>query len=807
MFYNLLKLALRHMIRQRSYIFINIVGLATGLACSILITLFVMHELNYDKFNEQKNEIYRMLCLGRIGDSELNGAWTCYPLGPTLTSDLPEVQNFVRFEKWGETIAKHEGKSYIEDGIMQADSSFFDIFSIPLIVGNPKTVLSAPRNIVLTRTAAEKYFGSQDPIGEMVKIGTDTVLYSVTGVMENVPESAHFEFTILVSFVTNDRANDEFWVSNNPDTYILVDKGVNPDELQKKINEIVLKNVGAQFESLLGINMDDFTKAGNSYGYFLQPLLDIHLDTSIDSSHKPASNKKTISIFTVIAVLILVIAGINYMNLSTARSAGRAKEVGIRKVVGSTKTSLITQFLFESMVLTFLSLLAGVLIVELFINFFNNLIHIQLSVDYLEWYTIPGLIFLAIIMGFLSGTYPAFFLASFRPVAVLTGSLQRGAKSGILRGILVVFQMTVSIFIILGTLIVYSQIRYMINKDLGFNKENLLVLRRVSALGEQQLTFIDEVKKLPGVKDITHSTATPGHTNNYNGYWIEGESTENSYLMQTFQVDDKFAETYGIEVVEGRFFSEDFASDSLACLVNESAVNQFGLEAPYDFRFKKPIDNEGNMAFLNVLGVVKNFHFHSLHDRVLPAIFIMKQRDVRWGYISIRLFPENIIQTVSQIDKLWGEFSDNDPMISFFMDEDFDNQYQEDRRTGVLSIIFSFLAILIASLGLYGLASFTAEQRTREIGIRKVNGASSSIILSLLSKEIIIQVGISTLIAWPMGYFVMKAWLQNFYFRIPWSPAPYLLSLGIVLAVAWLSISYQAVKASRINPAQALKYQ
>ncbi len=794
------------MIRQRSYIFINIVGLATGLACSILIALFVLHELNYDKFNEQKSEIYRMLCLGKIGDSELNGAWTCYPLGPTLTSDLPEVRNFVRFEKWGETIVKYEEKSFIEDGIMFADSSFFDIFSIPLISGDPKTVLSAPRNIVLTRTAAKKYFGNKDPIGNMLKISTDSVLYSVTGVMEDVPENAHFEFNILVSFVTNSNANDGFWVSNNPDTYILVNKGTNPDELQKKISEVVLKNMGAQLESLLGISIDDFTNAGNSYGYFLQPLLDIHLDTSIDSSHKPASDKKTIFIFIMIAILILLIAGINYMNLSTARSTSRAKEVGIRKVVGSTKRSLIFQFLLESMVLTFLSLIVGVLIIELCISFFSNLIHIQLSVDYLAWYTIPGLILLAIIMGFLSGTYPAFFLASFKPVVVLTGSLQRGTKSRILRGILVVFQMTVSIFIILGTLIVYSQVRYMTNKDLGFNKENLLVIRRASALQEQQKTFIDEAKKIPGIKNISHSTATPGHTNNYNGYWIEGESTENSYLMQTFQVDDKFAETYEIELVEGRFFSEDFASDSMACLINESAVNQFGLEAPYDFRFKKPTDNEGNMAFLNVLGVVKNFHFHTLHDRILPAILIMKPEDTRWGYISIRLSAENINQTVSRIEQLWREFSDNDPMLSFFMDEDFDNQYQEDRRTGVLSMIFSFLAILIASLGLYGLASFTAEQRTREIGIRKVNGASSSIILRLLSKEIIILVGISTLIAWPMGYIVMKAWLQNFNFSIPWSPAPYLLSLGIVLVVAWLSISYQAIKASRINPAQALKY-
>lgn len=807
MFRNFLKLTLRYMIRQRSYIFINGFGLATGLACSILIALYVVHELSYDEFNEHKNEIYRMLCLGRIGDSELNGAFTCYPLGPTLTSELPEVLSFVRFERWGETIVKHEEKSFVEDGIMAADSTFFGIFTIPLITGDPETVLSSPRQIVLTQTAREKYFGQEDPIGKMLKIGTDSVLYAVTGVMEDVPENAHFEFSMLVSFVTNENANDIFWVSNNPDTYILVDQGVDREKLQEKISEIVRRNAGAQIENLLGITIEDFEKAGNSYGYFIQPLLDIHLDTYIHHSHKPSVDKKNIFIFTLIAVLILVIAGINYMNLSTARSAGRAKEVGIRKVVGSTRRSLIRQFLTESMVLTLISLILAILIVELLINPFNNLIQLQLGINYLAWYTIPGLIILGIIMGFLSGTYPAFFLASFRPVAVLSGTLQKGARSGILRSILVVFQMTISIFIITGTLIVYSQVRYMAGKDLGFNKENLLVVRRPSALGEQQKTFIDEVTKLPGVVNISHSTATPGHTNNYNGHWIEGQPTENSFLMQVFRVDERFADTYGMEVVEGRFFSEDFATDSAACLINESAVNQFGWKAPYDFRILRPASNEGDFDLFNIVGVMKDFHFHSLHERILPAVFYLKHEDTRWGYISIRLSGENINQTVSQIETLWREFSGNDPMLSFFMDEDFNNQYREDRRTGMLALIFSVLAILIASLGLFGLASFTAEQRTKEIGIRKVNGASAPIIVGLLSKESIMLVGIATLIAWPVAYFAMKTWLQNFYFRVPWSPIPYLLSLGIVLVVAWLSVSYQAIKASRTNPAEALRHE
>jgi len=808
MFRNFIKLAFRNIIRQRSYVFINVIGLAVGLACSICIALFVIHELSFDSFNEKKDRIYRMNIHGKMAGSELNGAWTCTPLGPTMVEELPEVLTMVRFDKWSETVVKYKDRSFVEDGMMLADSTFFDIFSIPLIQGDPDKVLTTPRTLVLTQSAVKKYFGSEDPIGKMLKVGTDTILYSVVGVMEDVPELAHFEFTILGSFVTNRRANDGIWLSNSYDTFVLLEEGVDPETLQLKINDLVLKHVGPQVEQVMGISVEQFSEAGNEFGYYLQPLLDIHLDPTIDHAHKPSSNIKYIYIFSLIAILILVIAAINYMNLATARSAGRAKEVGIRKVVGSTRRVLIAQFLFESFVLTLLSLIIGLLIVELLLPRFNNLIQIQLDLNFLNWYVIPGLLVLVIVMGLLSGTYPSFFLASFRPVAVLTGTIQRGAKSGILRSILVVVQMTISIIIIFGTITVYRQIQYMLNKDLGFNQENLLVLRRVEAMGSQQETFIDEVNKLSGVTGGAHSSSVPGHPNNYNGYGWEGHADDQTYLMWTFWVDYDFFNTYGLEIFEGRPFSENFASDSSACLINQSAVNQFGIEDYSTTTFLQPsFSGDGTFNELNVIGVFKNFHYQSLHDRILPSILILQGESANWGYISFRLSAEGIEQTVAKIEKLWKEFTNNDPMVYFFMEEDFRSQYKEDYRTAALSLVFSILAILIASLGLFGLASFTAEQRTKEIGIRKVNGASASTIILLLSKEIIILVGISTLIAWPAGYFVMKGWLQNFYFRIPWSPLPYLLSLGIVLIIAWLSVSYQAVKASRINPAEALRYE
>ncbi|MCK4345138.1 MAG: ABC transporter permease [Bacteroidales bacterium] len=806
---NFIKLAIRHMIRQRSYIFINIVGLAVGLACSILIGLFVLDEFSYDKFNEKKDRIYRCYIKGKMGETEIEGAWTCTPLGPTLVTDLPEVLDAVRINDWSETVIKYKDKSFIEDGFKQADSTFFNIFSIPLIQGDPKTALAAPHTLVMTETTARKIFGNEDPIGKMIRVGTDTTYYSVTGIVADVPDNSHFDFNILGSFITNPRANDGIWFSNSFYTYILLAENTSAERLQEKMPAVVNKYIEPQLEQFLGISLEEFLLGGNSYGYFIQPLLDIHLNQDIDHGLKPSHNKRYIYIFSLIAVLILVIAGINYMNLATARSAGRSKEVGIRKVVGSSRGLIVWQFLFESVFLTMVSLIFAVLIVELILPGFNNLLQIQVSLNYLEnWYIIPGLLALGFLLAIMAGSYPAFFLSSFRPVAVLTGSLKAGTKSKLLRSILVVFQMAASVLIILGTLIVYRQINYMINKDLGFNKEQLLVIRRVDALGNQKETFLDEVRKLTGVKQASHSTAVPGHPNNNNGYWVEGQNAEKSYLMQTNWIDDYHPGTYELNIADGRFFSEDYASDSAACIINESAVRQFGFEDPFKVRFMQPADNQATRwNYLQVIGVVKDFHYQSLHDRIYPHIFILKPESFNWGYITIRLMPGNINQTVKQVEKFWLDFSDNDPMVSFFLDEDFEELYSEDKRTGSLALVFSILAILIASLGLFGLTSFTIEQRTKEIGIRKVNGASGRTIILLLLKEIVLLVVIATLIAWAAAYIFMKGWLQNFYFRISLSPVDFLFSLLIVLAITWLTISYRSFKAAKTNPAQALKYE
>ena len=805
---NYIKLALRHMIRQRAYVFINVTGLAIGLACSILIALFVIHEVSFDKFNKKAERISRLYLKGKLGETELEGAWTCAPAAPAFKQDFPEIIDAVRLNAWGETVIKYKDRSFIEDGFMEADSTFFNIFSIPIIQGYPQTALAAPHTVVLTKNAADRIFGNSDPVGEMIKVGTDSTLYTITGVMENVPDNSHFKFNMLGSFVTNERANNDIWFNNSYYTYLLLEEGASIEQLEAKIPEWLRQYIEPQMEQMLGISMEEFIQGGNSYGFYLQDLKDIHLNPDIEHGLEPSSDKRYIIIFSLVAVLILVIASINYMNMATARSAKRSREVGLRKVVGSLKGQIIWQFLFESIVITLVALVFAILIVELCLPYFNNLINIQLSLAYVaNWYIIPGLIGLGLIISVLAGSYPAFFLASFRPIAVLRGPLKSGSGGKILRSILVVVQMTVSVIIILATLIVYKQVHYMLNKDLGFNKDNLMVISRAGALGEKQQTFIDEVKKLSGVEQVSHSTAVPGHPNNHNAYWMEGQSSDKSYLMQTNWSDYDFLETYQLTMADGRFFSKNFASDSGACIINESAVRQFGLEDPFKVRFMQPGDEPQQWTYLKVIGVVKDYHYQSLHDRIYPHIFILYPNRWNWGFISLRLNPGNTQNTIVQTEKLWQQFSDNDPMVYFFMDNDFDRLYAEDKRTGTLALLFSVLAILIASLGLFGLTSFTAEQRTKEIGIRKVNGAKEMHILWLLTKEVAVLVCIATFIAWPITWFAMKSWLQNFHFRINLTPFEFFVSLLLTLVIALLTISYRALKAASTNPADALRHE
>ncbi len=806
MFNNLIKYSLRSFKRQRAYIIINILGLSIGIACSILIALFVINEAGYDKFNVKKDRIFRLVLNGKIGGQEITGAFTAAPIGPTMAREFPEVEDFLRMTGRGPTVVEYNGQTFTEEGWIEADSSFFNFFTIPVIKGDPLKMLNAPRRIILSESTARKIFGNEDPIDKALKMGTDTVRYIVSGVIGDIPAKSHFSANMISSFMTNPRSNDPMWLSNSFSTYLLLKPNTSYTEVDKKIPEMLVKYVGPELQRYMGITIADFESQGNKYRFYLQNLTDIHLDPSVEQEFKDASDPKYLRIFGSIAILIVIIAAINFMNLSTAQASRRAKEVGIKKVAGSTRGMLVSQFLAESFILSFISMVTALIIVKVTLPYFNNLLGASLGLKLLaSWYTIPVLILFTVVVGLLSGSYPALFLSSFNPYEVLKGSVKNSMQNGRLRRVMVVFQFTVSILLIVGTMVMFRQIRYMLNKDVGFNKEQLIVINRAGALGPRVKAFKEAAREIPGVVNITSSTAVPGRSNNNNGYMLEGRKDE-SFLMQTSWVDYDYLATYGMTLTEGRFFDESHTTDRDACIVNESAVREFEIKDLSQTRFIRPND-ENSVQYLQVIGVVKNFNYESLRNPIQPYILCFKGDDQLWGYLTVKLSPQNYPETITEIENLWKEFTGNDPLQYYFLDEDFENMYIQEKQNAQMAVIFSILAIFIAALGLFGLTSFTVEQRTKEIGVRKAMGSTVAGIYVVISREVIILVSLSALIAWPLIYYVADKWLENFYYRIDLGLFTFVAGLAIALSTALLTISYRILRAARINPAQSLKYE
>ncbi len=570
MFRNLIRYSLRSFKRQRAYIIINILGLSIGIACSLLIALYVINEASYDKFNTKRDRIYRAILNGKIGGQEVTVASSPAIMGPVIIKEFPEIEDYLRMNGYGPTVLEYNNQTFTEDHLVEADSSFFNFFSIPVLKGDLKNLLNAPHKVVLSESTAKKIFGNENPIDKPIKIGSDTVRYIITGVMADVPQNSHFEANAVSSFITNPRSKNPTWMSNSFSTYLLLKPNTSYKTVDAKFPALMQKYVGPEIQQYTGISLDDFIAKGNKYRFYLQNLTDIHTDTSIQQEFKASVDPKYLKIFGSIAILIVLIAAINFMNLSTAQATRRAKEVGIKKVGGSTKGMLITQFLFESFILSFIALILSVIFITATLPYFNNLLGAKLVLNlFAPWYTIPLLILFAVFVGILAGSYPALFLSSFNPYEVLKGSVQNSTKNGRLRRILVVFQFAVSILLIVGTMVMYRQIKYMLNKDVGFNKEQLIVINRAEALGTKMKAFKDVVKNIPGVVNISSSTAIPGRTNNNNGYMMEGRKDE-TFLMATSWVDYNFLDTYGMTLASGRSFNESFTSDKDACIINET---------------------------------------------------------------------------------------------------------------------------------------------------------------------------------------------------------------------------------------------
>ena len=796
----------RNMLKHSGYLILNITGLTIGLTSFLLITLYVIHELSYDRFHKNYENIYRIKVKGMMAGSMLDQAITAPPMAQTLLADYPEIEHAVRINRSGAWLVKYGDTRFNEDGVLFADSSFFSVFDFKLLRGDPKTALTNPRSMILTEKFAKKYFGNEDPMGKRISLEADTNLYTVTGVVQNIPANSHFKFDMLGSLNSLGDSRSTEWLNHNYYTYIILKHGIKKTYMEAKFPEIVLKYVGPQIKKYIGITIEDFQKAGNQFGYELEPLKDIHLKGAPQYQIEPSGSLSNVYIFAIIALLILVIAIINYINLATAKSAGRAKEVGIRKVSGSDKTGLILQFIGESLIIITIAAIVASLFLLIFTPAFNQLIGKETSFKLFSGYKgFLGLLALIILVGTSAGAYPAFVLASFNPVEVLKGTLSPGSISKTLRGILVVFQFTVSIVIIIGAFVVYSQLNFMTSADMGIEKENLLVIRRPDALGRKIESFKEQILQIPGVEKIANATAIPGTNNfNNNAFFLDNDPTKATYLINQDRVSFGFAEVMGIKLAKGRFFSKEYGTDTLSIMINETAVKSLGFTDPIGKYILRP-DSPGKFERLRIVGIMKDFNIESLHDKITPVCFTLMRGNYE-GYLCIRLNERNIQGTIKSIENIWKDYSNRQPFQYSFFADDFNKLYEAEFKAGRIFILFSILAIFIACLGLIGLITYMTAIRTKEVGIRKTYGATRSTIVMLLSKEVVVLILISSLVAYPVAYFGIKVWLEDFAEKISVSPRIYIFASILGLAIGWFSIIYQALKAAAYNPAKSLRY-
>jgi len=790
MFKNYLKIALRNLKRHKGYSFINIFGLAVGMACAILILLWIQDELSYDRFHENANDIYRVVEKWRYSSGEMDyNRVTPGPLAPVLKADYPEIilstRFFGAFEKWQLTYDK---KSYLSPGAA-VDNDFFSIFTFPFVKGNPHTAFSKPHSMVITDDLAKKFFGDDEPLGETIHLEHRT--FVITGILENIPRNSHLRFDFLIPCEIFS-SYMEGWTNNNCYTYVLLQKNQSYKGLSEKIAGIIKKHSPTAIETL-----------------YLQPLNQIHL-YALEGSGLISY----VYIFSALAFFILLIACINFMNLSTARSAKRFKEIGIKKVVGSSRIQLIKQFLSESILFSLVAFACAILLVELLLPVINNMLGLQLKMHYSGGLFL-SLIGIAILTGIVSGSYPAFFLSSFNPATVLKGQLSLtlfnkwGARkdsngfsrSSTFRRILVVTQFSLSIIFIVCALVVYSQLSFIKKRDLGFNKEHIVHLRMRGELRQKYEAIKNELLKNSNILSVTVTDRTPVMwSNSTDDVSWEGKRADEKIGIGVRMVDYDYLKTFQMEMAQGRFFSKEFLTDATeGFIVNEAAVKAMGMKSPLDKRFSL-WSRQGK-----IIGVIKDFHTESLHKEIEPFVLLIYPDWYAW--MSVKIKSDNVSSALRFLENKINEFVPGYPLEYQFLDEEIDNLYKTEQLTGKIIIYITLLALFISCLGLFGLASFTAEQRTKEIGIRKVLGASASGIAVLLSKEFTKWVVVASLIAWPIAYFIMNKWLHNFVYRTSIGWWTFIFAGGLALAFALVTVSYQSIKAALANPVDSLRYE
>ncbi len=805
MFKNYLKIALRNLIKYKSFSFINITGLAIGIAACVLILLFVSDELSYDKFHEKYDRIYRVHTSGRLANNEFNMAVSCAPMAGTLMREFPEVESATRIRNYGFPVFRYGDKAFSEEKVFWVDSTFFDVFTAKFLEGSAETALFQPDAIVLTESMRKKYFGDEPAVGKVINSDRRLDLI-VTAVIEDFPRNSHFRPDFLENLARYGDSRNNRWVSNNFHTYAVLKEGTDEAEFERKVGDLVLKYAAPQIEQFTGTSFEKLKEQGAAYAFNVQKLTDIHLHSNLEYELEPNSKASYVYIFSVVAVAILLIACINFMNLSTAKSTTRAREVGIRKTLGSNKGKLISQFLTESILLTMIAVVISIIVIKLMLPVFNNIAAKQLDFNLFDnFVSLPAIILFSVIVGIVSGLYPAFVLTSFQPVNVLSGGGKKWGKGSWLRSGLVVFQFCISVILFVGTFVVYYQLEYIQNKDLGYSKEQLVIVEKTDDIGNRIPAFKNRLSDNHNVISVTNHHTVPGKAFGNNVYQFEGGGGNENHLFWMWFADYDLAETYGIEMLEGRFFSEEFPSDSQGVVVNEKAVKALGLEDPIGKRIIDRGRRPEDTRFFPIIGVMKDFHFESLHSEVRP-IMVMPMRG-NGRYTAVRIAPNDIKSTMQYIEATWKDFAFDQDFEYTFMDDQFARLYAAEQRTSNLFTTFSVLAVSIACLGLLGLAAFVTEQRTKEIGIRKVMGATVPSILFLLVKEFTKWVILANLIAWPLAYFAMNDWLSSFAYRIDIGFGIFVIAGVISLFVSVATVMSQVVRASLSNPADSLRYE
>lgn len=793
---NHLKITFRNIKKHKAFSFINIAGLSIGLACSILILLWVQDELSYDRFHENADNIYRIV--NYRGDYQNRGAGTPAPLAPALKSEIPEVVNFTRFAPIFKVVVRHNDNIFYEDRIVLADPAIFEMFSFPFIQGDARTALSDPNNVVITEEMAKKYFGNVDPIGKILFF-EDGEGAKVTGIINNIPYNSHIQFDFLLPFqlVYDKRIMSTYWGDYNFNSFVQLSGSADIQVLSQRVTEVARTH------------NDPAVKYGK-LNFSLQPLKDIHLDAGTAKAGvekmAPLGDRKYVYIFSVIAFFVLFIACINFMNLSTARFIRRAKEVGLRKVVGANRAQLIGQFFGESLLLTSIAGCIAVLLVELFLPSFNQLSGKYLSISHLDYRFLLGFIVIVVTAGIIAGSYPALYLSSFKPAVVIRGILKTGPQSTLFRRILVLVQFSISIGLIIGTSIVYQQRQFIRDMDLGFAKENVILIPVRENIGTGYEIVKQQLLQNPNILGVTVKDwlQIRSQRNTTVAEW-EGKLPSHRVAFSHVRVGYDYLDILNLKIIEGRNFSKDYPTDATeAFIVNKEAVRAMALESPVGTQFSL----RGKKG--KIIGVIENANFSTLHQKINPQVYHIidnVNQAFAYGAILIKVREANTTQAIMIIEDMWKDINPNSPFEYHFLDESIEQRYKSEKQISVVFNTFAFLAIFISCLGLFGLTAFEAERRTKEIGIRKVLGASIFSIVHMLSLEFAKWVLLANIVAWPVAYYFMLKWLQIFAYRINLDWWIFVLAGGLTLVIALLTVSYQAIRAATANPVESLRYE